>query len=91
MVHYLKLSEEYFSLVKVGIKNFEIRLGDRPYKIGDYLTLQEVDSQGKYTGREILRKVDYLMKVETVKRFYREEDVLGFGLVVLGLEKREAG
>jgi len=86
-VHTLKLSEEYFSLVKAGIKNFEIRLNDRDYRIGDVLMLEEVDLDGNKTGRMIERRIEYLAKIDAVSnKFYSREDIAKHGLVVLGLE-----
>ena len=87
MKYQLKLSEEYFSLVQAGIKNFEIRLADRPYKIGDVLVLAEVDLRGEYTGRTIYRKIGYLFKTGTMGKFYSRRKMRKYGLVVLGLEQ----
>jgi len=87
MKYHLKLREDYYSLVDMNIKNFEIRLGDRDYKIGDTLMLYEIDLYGKYTGRAIIREIGYLMKVDVAERFYSKEEIEEYGLVVLGLEE----
>lgn len=60
MTHQLKILPEYFEAVQKGIKNFEIRINDRGFKVGDKLLLQEWHD-GKYTGREITRNVDYIL------------------------------
>ena len=58
MTHELKILPEYFELVRRREKTFEIRLNDRNYQVGDWLTLKEWD--GHYTGREIKRYVNYI-------------------------------
>ena len=57
--HDLKILPEYFDAVQSGIKNFEIRKNDRGYKVGDILLLREW-YRGKYTGRQICKKVQYI-------------------------------
>lgn len=57
--HKLKILPRWFEDVKSGRKNFEIRRNDRDFKEGDYLLLKEWE-RGKYTGREITRKIQYI-------------------------------
>ena len=57
--HELKILPRWFEDVQSGRKNFEIRRNDRDFKIGDYLLLKEWE-RGKYTGREITRKIQYI-------------------------------
>lgn len=57
--HDLKILPEYFDAVQKGIKNFEIRRNDRDFKVGDILRLREW-YHGKYTGREITKRVQYI-------------------------------
>ncbi len=62
MEHNLKCWPEYFQAVKFGIKPFEIRKWDRPYKVGDFLILQEYDpNKCDYTGDSIVRQISYLL------------------------------
>lgn len=72
--HDLKIASEYFDLQDRGIKNFEVRLNDRDYKVGDELNLNEV-SEGDYTGRSIKRKIIYIFNDE---RYVKE------GYVIIG-------
>jgi len=62
MVHALKISPEYFGMIINDEKPYEIRKKDRPYKIGDYIALNEYED-GFYTGRctfaRIVRIVEY--------------------------------
>jgi ASC-1-like (ASCH) protein len=60
MIHELKILPEYFEKVKDKKKTFEIRKNDRDFKVGDTLLLREHD-QKKYTGREITRKIIYVL------------------------------
>lgn len=56
MIHSLKTNKRSFATHEKGKRSFEIRKGDRPYKIGDYLALNEWNGT-EYTGRSILYKV----------------------------------
>ena len=51
-LHELKILPQYFSAVKSGHKNFELRKDDRNYQVGDLVTLKEY-FDGSYTGLEI--------------------------------------
>lgn len=63
MIHDLKLDMKYFPYVSKGVKNFELRLDDRGFKVGDTLVLREWDPVNeKYTGEFIKRKVTYCLK-----------------------------
>ena len=57
--HFVKILPRWFEDVKSGKKNFEIRRFDRDYKTGDIICLQEWE-HGKYTGREITKKIQYI-------------------------------
>jgi len=43
MIHELKINPEFFDAVASGIKTFEVRKNDRPFRIGDTLVLLEFD------------------------------------------------
>ena len=61
--HKLKTWPSYFEAVMKGIKPFEVRVNDRDYQAGDLLVLEEFDPNAtiKYTGREIRKRVTYVM------------------------------
>jgi hypothetical protein len=60
-IHELKTHPPYFAAVKSGEKNFEIRVNDRDFKVGDTLLLCEYEPDAKrYTGNTIERKVTYI-------------------------------
>lgn len=56
MIHELKELPQFFELVLLGIKNFELRKDDRGFQKNDILRLQEWDGN-EYTGRETVRRV----------------------------------
>jgi len=56
-VHELKIEKKYFDARLQGIKQYEIRLNDRGFKVGDVLHLREIVPERKYTGREELCEV----------------------------------
>lgn len=61
MIHALKIKEEFFAPIALGYKQFEVRVNDRDYKVGDYLALNEVDMDGDFTGRSVLVFVNYIL------------------------------
>ena len=60
MIHALKTLPDYFDASADGIKNFEVRKNDRPYKPGDYVASNEWDGE-RYTGRCTLHKIIYIL------------------------------
>ncbi|HOS88334.1 MAG TPA: DUF3850 domain-containing protein [Candidatus Pacearchaeota archaeon] len=78
-----KIQPKYFELVKSGKKKFELRLADFKAKEGDILILREWDPQKKeYTGRQIKKKVKYVLKFK-LNEFNQKEDIEKKGLYVL--------
>lgn len=86
MTHRLKLSDKYYGAVLSGQKPFELRLNDRRYAVGDMLILQEVDSDGQYTGRIIQARVSYVLQDER----YLQPGYVALGLVEVQEIKRVA-
>lgn len=63
MVHKLKIWPEFFEVVRLGDKRFEIRKDDRGFKDGDILILQEWDyTREVYTGRELECTVTFILR-----------------------------
>lgn len=60
--HELKVASEFFDAVESGQKPFEIRKGDRPFKVGDTLWLREVDIVLAYTGREARKRITFVLR-----------------------------
>ena len=61
--HFLKSWPENFRPLKIGLRQFEVRLNDRSYNVGDRLLLQEWDpAKEQYTGAELLLKVRYILQ-----------------------------
>lgn len=85
MTHALKTWPPFFVDVVEGKKNFELRVDDRPFAVGDILLLQEYKVGTKepgYTGAEIYKVITYILR-----------DVPGFGLkegyVIIGFKHPE--
>ncbi|MBQ7047037.1 MAG: DUF3850 domain-containing protein [Oscillospiraceae bacterium] len=53
MTHDLKLQYKYCDDVLIGVKNFEVRLNDRNYKVGDFIKFIPVDEKGNYKAHPI--------------------------------------
>lgn len=61
--HILKTWLEPFEAVHSGAKMFEIRVEDRDFQEGDWLTLKEWSPDtGEYTGRSATRTVTYIAR-----------------------------
>lgn len=60
MLHDIKIYPRYFKEESSELKNFELRVDDRSYSVGDILCLHEWDPYRKhYTGRSIYRLITY--------------------------------
>lgn len=59
--HDLKILPQYFELVNLGVKNFEIRKDDRDFKANDTFVLREWDGE-KYTGRCFIQSIRYVLR-----------------------------
>ncbi|OGM83668.1 hypothetical protein A2421_02290 [Candidatus Woesebacteria bacterium RIFOXYC1_FULL_43_18] len=81
-----KVWPEYFRKIKSGDKTFELRLADWKCKIGDVLVLKEWDPKTqKYTGREISKKVTYVIKTKNQK-FWSKEEIEKYGLQIIAFK-----
>lgn len=74
--HELKILPRWFEDVQAGRKNFEIRRNDRDFKEGDYLLLKEWN-KGKYTGREITKKIQYIYQGDGTYGISKDFCILG--------------
>ena len=74
-----------FEKILSGEKKFEIRLADEEYKDGDILILKEVDKNHNLTGREIRKKITFVLKTKDLN-YWNKEDINKYGFVALSLE-----
>ena len=59
--HELKTETQFYQAFEAGLKNFELRVNDRDFKVGDMVTLIEVVN-GTITGRRIFAKeIKYIL------------------------------
>ncbi len=83
MTHALKTWTEFYQAVEAGIKPFEIRRDDRPFKVGETLLLQEWDNIKKeYTGNETKRTITFIL---------RNAEMFGLmpGFAIMGIKEIE--
>lgn len=59
--HTLKTEEPYFTAVREHRKNFELRIDDRGYRIGDTVCLMQF-IDGKVTGEFEEREITYILR-----------------------------
>lgn len=77
---------ELFQDVLEGSKKFDVRIGDFACSPGDILVLREWDpATGQYTGREIEKVINYVMKTKDMP-FYNQEQIDMYGFVIVGIE-----
>lgn len=85
MVVKKKVLPKYFSEIMNGNKTFELRLADWQIDEGDTIILQEFDPVSKnYTGREIVKKVGFVIKTKDID-FWKPEEVDKHGFQVISL------
>lgn len=81
-----KIWPEYFDDVASGRKKFELRLNDFDIKEGDTLLLEEWDPKTKqYTGRNIEKKVTYVLKFD-LNKFGQENEIKEKGLQAISFD-----
>jgi len=74
---------DLFNEIKSGKKKIDLRLADFDIEEGDILVLQEWDPQtGQYTGREIRKKVKYILKF-SLNDFGQKDKIEEKGLYVI--------
>lgn len=62
VVHEIKSWPRYFEGVWEGTKPFEVRKNDRDYRVGDRILQREwTPETERYTGREVLSDVTYVL------------------------------
>lgn len=84
-----KIWPKYFEEVASGKKKFELRLGDLEINEGDELLLCEYDPKTKeYTGREIKKKVSYVLKTKDVD-FWSKENIDRYGYQIIQIDKKD--
>lgn len=74
MIHKLKILPQHFEDKLKGIKNWEIRNNDRPFKVDDILQLEEWSDETGYTGR---------MLQEYIKKIYADVSGIEDGYVIM--------
>ena len=81
-----KVWPKYFQAIIEGKKNYELRLADWKCKEGDTLILKEWNPKTKnYTGREITKKVKYVVKFKIDNLFWPKEDIEKYGFQIISL------
>lgn len=63
MQYPLKIWPQFFELVILGLKDFEIRNNDRNFKVGDKIQATEFNPvTDKSTGRQIKGRISHVLK-----------------------------
>ena len=77
-----KITPKFYKLIKSGKKKFELRLADFKIKPGDTLVLVEYDKKRNQTGRQLKRKVKYVLKFK-LNDFGQAKEIKKHGLYVI--------
>jgi hypothetical protein len=81
MTHEKKIFSKYFIAILEKRKTFEVRNEDDViYHVGDYIVLRECDN-GIYSGRALLVKITYKLKIGFVRGKGQHVCILGIVLV----------
>ncbi|MFZ3301573.1 MAG: DUF3850 domain-containing protein [Microgenomates group bacterium] len=80
-----KIDREWFDMIIAGKKKFELRLADFEISDGDTIRLEEWtnDTERKFTGRYIEKKVTYARKVDLKSWTKRQPEILEKGFYVI--------
>lgn len=78
--HELKIQPNYYCDIKNGVKDFECRLNDRDYQVGDYLILVPVN-QDRRACSPLVVKVNYLLPAVKFPEGLRD------GYCIMGIER----
>jgi len=81
----LKVYSKYFEKILSGEKKFELRLGDKGIEVGDVLILVEINEDRDFTGRELRKKVNYVVNTRDLD-FWKQEDIDKFGYTIACFE-----
>lgn len=74
---------DLFKQVKARNKNFDLRLADFEIKKGDTLILKEYNPKTKkFTGKEISKKVKYVLKTKNIK-FWPQAEIKKYGFQII--------
>lgn len=89
-----KCQNPYFKALRERRKNFDIRLADRIYCVGDAIIFKEYDAKNdSYSGKNVQRIIKYILDLKidgsvkfnvTETEFWSVEEIKKHGLVILG-------
>lgn len=78
---------DLFELILSGDKNFDLRLRDEVYNIGDILVLKEWDPKTKkYTGRKIEKKITFVLSSNEINKFWSKEEIDKHGFQIVSFK-----
>jgi hypothetical protein len=81
-----KTNKQMFDLIDSRKKKFEVRIEDDcKFNEGDILILKEYDDNGNLTGRELRKKITFILRTKECD-FWKKEDIDKYGFTVLSLE-----
>ena len=81
-----KINPELFELILSGKKKFEVRIEDDcKFKEGDILVLKEKDTFGNLTGRQLKKKISFILRTKDCN-WWKKKDIDTYGFTVLSLE-----
>jgi len=82
-----KAIPKLFEKVWTGEKTFDARLNRFKCKPGDILFLREWDPKKEvYTGRELKKKVTFVLKSKDLEKFWSKEEVYKYGFQIIAFK-----
>ncbi len=82
-----KATPEMFSSILTGQRDFDIRLDRFKCRPGDILVLREWDpKKEKYTGRELKKKVAFVLKSKDLEKFWSKDEVEKYGFQIIAFK-----
>lgn len=81
----LKVYSEWFEKIASGEKKFELRLGDKNINEGDVLILREIDENRAFTGRELKKNVNGVIRTKDLN-YWSDEEINKEGFVIASFD-----
>lgn len=80
-----KTDRNMFEKILEGEKTFEVRIEDDcKFNEGDILVIKEVDDNHNFTGREIRKKIGFILRTKKCK-YWTKDKINKYGYTILSL------
>jgi hypothetical protein len=83
--HEIKCWPQFFESLLSRKKNFEVRINDRNYKVGDILDIKEFSGGFGYSGRSEMYEITYILPLGKVPYVPELRQDFDFEIVIMSI------